>query len=58
MSEEVTLSIDQRLLEWIRHRVAETHERGSIYIGIENGRLTWINHEKNSRFPDRPAARC
>ena len=54
MPEDVTLSVDHRLLEWIRRRVAETTEKGSIYMSIENGRLTWINYEKNSRFHPQP----
>ena len=57
MPEEVTRPVDQRLLDWIRDRVSETKEKGSIYLGIENGKLTWINHEKNSQFPSRQAAR-
>ncbi len=52
---EVTLCVDYRLLAWIRDRVAETLERGSIYIQIEKGRLTWINYEKNCKFPLLPS---
>ena len=45
-----SVEINARLLDWIRQRVQETGEQGSIYIGIEGHRITWINYEKNSRF--------
>lgn len=47
---EPSLSVDQHLLEWIRERVAETAESGSIYLSIEKRRLTWINYERDSQF--------
>ena len=53
MSEEksqVTPYAGQRLLAWIHDRVMETTEKGSIFIGIENSRITWVNYEKNTRL--------
>ncbi len=44
----------QRLLAWIHDRVMETTEKGSIYIAIENGRITWVNYEKNCRLREEP----
>lgn len=44
----------QRLLAWIHDRVMETTEKGSIFIGIENGRITWVNYEKNCRLRELP----
>jgi len=59
MSEEkpqVTPYAGQRLLAWIHDRVMETTEKGSIYIGIEKGRITWVNYEKSNRFAPPPGA--
>ena len=53
MSEEkpqVTPYAVRRLLAWIHDRAMETTEKGSIYIGIEKGRITWVNYEKSNRF--------
>ena len=47
---EESININPDLLMWIHQRVAETSERGSIYMTIEKGRITWINYEKNNRF--------
>ncbi len=44
----------QRLLAWIHDRVMETTENGSTFIGIENGRITWVNYEKNCRLRELP----
>lgn len=51
---DVTMSVDQQLLEWIRQRVSETAENGSIFIGIEKGRITLVNYEKNCKFRPTP----
>ena len=48
------LAMDHTLLDWIKQRVWETQERGSIYITIEKGQIASINHEKNSKFPPSP----
>ena len=48
------LAMDHTLLDWIKQRVWETLERGSIYITIEKGQIVSINHEKNSKFPSQP----
>ncbi len=50
------LAMDHTLLDWIKQRVWETQERGSIYITIEKGQIASINHEKNSKFPTPPPA--
>ncbi len=47
---EESIAINPELWMWIHRRVAETPERGSIYIKIEKGTITWINYEKNSEF--------
>ena len=49
-SEATGLVLGQRFLEWIRQRVDETSEKGSIYIGIENQRVTSVNHESNHKL--------
>ncbi len=49
-SEATSVALGQRFLEWIRQRVDETSEKGSIYIGIENHRVTSVNHESNHRL--------
>ncbi len=54
MQEDVNLTVDGRLLEWIRQRVKETAERGSIYISIENGRMMRVNYENNRQFHPLP----
>ena len=51
MTQDVTMAVDGRLLDWIRQRVQETTEKGSIYLSIEQGRLTRINYEKNNQYP-------
>ena len=54
-SETTGLVLGQRFLEWIRQRVDETSEKGSIYIGIENQRVTGVNYEGNHKlFPPGP----
>lgn len=50
------LAMDHTLLDWIKQRVWETQERGSIYITIEKGQIVSVNHEKNSKYPTQPAA--
>jgi len=55
MAQDVTMNVDAGLLEWIRHRVQETGEKGCIYIGIEQGRIGWVNYESNSRYHPIPA---
>lgn len=54
VSSQATPYAGHRLLEWIHERVAETKERGSIFIAIEDGRITWINYEKNCRLREIP----
>lgn len=49
-SEATSVVLGQRFLEWLRQRVDETSERGSIYIGIEKHRVTWVNYEGNHRL--------
>lgn len=49
-SEESSVVLGQRFLEWLRQRVDETSEKGSIYIGIENQRVVSVNHESNHRL--------
>lgn len=56
MQEDVNLTADGRLLEWIRRRVSETAEKGSIFIGIDKGRITLVNYEKNCKFRPSPAS--
>lgn len=51
---EPSLSVDQHLLEWIRERIAETQETGSICLGIERCRLTWVNHQQSSQLKPPP----
>ncbi len=47
---EESIAINPELLMWIHHRVAETPERGSIYIAIDKGKITSINYDRNHRF--------
>jgi hypothetical protein len=55
--EATGLALGQRFLEWIRERVDETSEKGSIYISIENHRVTWVNYEsKQQLFPSVPGS--
>ncbi len=56
MQPTAMLAMDHTLLDWIKQRVWETQERGSIYITIEKCQIVSVNHEKNSKFPSQPAA--
>lgn len=49
-SEATSIVLGQRFLEWLRQRVDETSEKGSIYIAIENHRVTSVNYESNHKL--------